>query len=103
LAPEKAGEEVYQKLPESSILRREVWTKVAKGQTAVRKLLVWKTNKEKLNNSFPAYVIHWTDYSPGRATALDRDVRTAPTEEAALKIAEAMIAENIKKGWEKAS
>jgi len=103
LAPEKAGEEVYQKLPESSILRREVWTKAAKGQTAVRKLLVWKTNKEKLNNSFPAYVIHWTDYSPGRATALDRDVRTAPTEKAALKIAEEMIAENIKKGWEKAS
>ena len=88
-------------LPKSEILRREVWTKEAKGQTAVRKLVVWKTNKEKSTSTFPAYVVHWSDYSAGRATPLDKEVRLAPTEEEAMKIADGMIADNIKKGWEK--
>lgn len=100
LAPEKKGQASC-KLPESTVIRREVWTKEAKGQTAVRKLLVWKTNKEAIHSAFPAYVVHWTDYSAGRAIPLDRDVRTAPDEGEAIKIAEDLIAENIKKGWEK--
>lgn len=101
LAPEKK-EQASGNLPESSVIRRDVWTKVAKGATAVRKLLVWKTNKESIDPSYPAYVVHWTDYSAGRATQLDRDVRLASDEKSALAIAEELIAENIKKGWEKA-
>jgi hypothetical protein len=100
LAPEKK-EQASGKLPESTVIRRDVWTKVAKGATAVRKLLVWKTNKEQADSSYPPYVIHWTDYSAGRATPLDRDVRLAPDEKSALAIAEGLITENIKKGWEK--
>jgi hypothetical protein len=52
-------------------------------------------------SAFPAYVVHWSDYSAGRATPLDKEVRLAPTEEEAMKIADGMIADNIKKGWEK--
>jgi hypothetical protein len=100
LPPSKADNQAA-KLPESTVIRRDVWTKTAKGATAVRKLLVWKTNKELVDPSYPAYVIHWTDYSAGRATPLDRDVRLAPDEKSALAIAEDLIAENIKKGWEK--
>jgi hypothetical protein len=33
-------------------------------------------------------------------TPLDREVRTAPTEELMQEIAARMIEENIKKGWE---
>jgi len=88
-------------LPKSTLLRREVWTKEAKGQVAIRKLLIWKTNKEKIATSYPAYVVHWTDYSPTRAEPLDRDVRLAPDEAEAAKIAEALIGDNIKKGWNK--
>ena len=86
----------------SEILRREVWTKEAKGALAVRKLLVWKTNKNEFNSSHPSYVVHWTDYSPGRASPLDRDVKLAPDEKTAVKIANSMVEENIKKGWNKA-
>lgn len=100
LPPSKV-EKRAEKLPKSTVIRRDVWTKAAKGATAVRKLLVWKTNKEQVDPSYPAYVIHWTDYSAGRATPLDRDVRLAPDEKSALAIAEDLIAENIKKGWEK--
>ena len=87
-------------LPVSTLVRRAVWTKTTKGQTAVRKLVVWKTNKADQDATFPAYVVHWTDYSAGRATPLDREVRVAPTETEALRLAEALVAEHIKKGWE---
>jgi hypothetical protein len=90
-------------LPASQLLRREVWTKEAKGKTSVRKLLVWKTNKEVHSGGrFPAYVVHWTDYSPSRAAPLDREVKLAPDETEAHKIANELVKENIKKGWEKA-
>ena len=85
----------------SEMLRREVWVKETKGVKAVRKLLVWKTNKEQVNPSMPAFVIHWTDYSPGRASPLDREVKLAPTQEIATVIADQLVEENIKKGWER--
>jgi hypothetical protein len=88
------------KLPESKVIRRTVWTKTTKGKVAVRKLVAWQTNKSDVDSTFPAYVLHWTDYSSGRATPLDREVRTAPTEELVQEIAAKMIEENIKKGWE---
>jgi hypothetical protein len=46
-------------------------------------------------------VVHWTDYSATRGSPLDREVRLAPTEALAMQVADAMIAENIKKGWAK--
>ena len=88
-------------LPASTLVRREVWTKTTKGQLAVRKLLVWKTNKSEGSQRYPAYVVHWTDYSAGRAEPLDRDVRPAPDEAGAQQIAQEFIDANIKKGWEK--
>ena len=85
------------KLGTSEVIRRQVWSKEGSGKVDVRKLLIWKTNKESAGYS--AYVVHWTDYSSTRKSPLDREVRLAPNEKEAVKIAEAMIAENIKKGW----
>jgi len=78
-------------------MKRQVWAKEGAGKVDVRKLLVWKTNKESAG--YPAFVVHWTDYSSTRKSPLDREVRLAPNEKEALKIADAMIADNIKKGW----
>lgn len=88
--------------PTSAVVRREVWTKETKGQVAVRKLLVWKTNKEAVDPAFPAYVVHWTDYSAGRGSPLEREVRLALDEDEARRIADALVEENIVKGWSKA-
>jgi hypothetical protein len=88
-----------QALPASEVVRREVYTKVTKGLTAVRKLLVWKTNKQGVDPDFPAFVVHWTDYSASRKTPLEREVRVAPTREEAETIAEALLASEIGKGW----
>lgn len=81
----------------SEIVRRRVWTKEGSGKVDVRKLVLWKTNKEAAG--YPAFVVHWTDYSSTRKSPLDREVRLAPNEKEALKIADEMIADNIKKGW----
>jgi len=86
-------------LPPSEILRREVYTKTTKGVVAVRKLVMWKTNKQESDPSYPAYVVHFTDYSAGRKDPLQREVRVAPSQDVASKIADAMIEANIKKGW----
>lgn len=84
----------------SEVIRRQVWTKTTKDKTDVRKLVVWKTNKDGVDPSYPAFVVHWTDYSAGRKSPLTREVRPAPTLGGAEALAEAMVAENIKKGWE---
>jgi hypothetical protein len=100
-APSAATAASASALPPSKLVRREVWTKTTKGQLAVRKLLVWQTNKAEGSQRYPAYVVHWTDYSAGRAEPLDRDVRPAPDEATAQAIAQEFIDANIKKGWEK--
>jgi hypothetical protein len=86
-------------LPQSAIVRREAWTKATKGKTAVRKLVVGKTNKDKVAPDWPAWVVHFTDYSPDRKAPLERTVKTATTEGEATAIANALVEENIKKGW----
>jgi hypothetical protein len=88
------------KLPPSEVITRRVWTKSTKGKIAVRKLIVWKTNKSDIDASFPPYVVHWTDYSSGRGTPLEREVRTAPTLDLAQAISVKLIEDNVKKGWE---
>jgi hypothetical protein len=90
-------------MEKSAVIRREVYKKDSKKGTAVRKLVVWKTNKETADADFPAYVVHFTDYSADRKDPLQREVRPAPDEPSAMRIADAMIADNIKKGWEKVS
>ena len=97
--PKSKTDTTQSELPKSHVLRREVWTKETKGELAVRKLLVWKTNKSEINSAFPEYVVHWTDYSSGRASPLNREVKLAPNEESAMQLADGLILENIKKGW----
>jgi hypothetical protein len=88
-------------LPSSEIVRREVYSKTIKEITSVRKLVILKTNKEEVDSDFPAYVVHWTDFSPDRKDPLKREVRLASVKETATTIAEEMLEKNIKKGWEK--
>ena len=57
------------------------YTKTLKGNLMVRKLLLWKTNKECEGGNFPAYVAYFTDFSPGRATPIDRDIRVSNSRE----------------------
>lgn len=82
----------------TEVVRRAVWTKETKGQIAVRKLVVLKTNKEG-EGTHPPFVVHFTDYSAGRKTPLETTIRTASTLAWAEKAVAAWIEENVKKGW----
>jgi ATP-dependent DNA ligase len=86
-------------LAKSETLAREVYSKTTKGLVSVRKFLYWKTNKEMLDNSFPAFVFAYTDYSPGRKDPLKRVVRRANDETSAKKIFEEFKENEIKRGW----
>ncbi len=87
-------------LPTSEIMAREVYTKQLKGETMVRKFVMWKTNKSEMGDEFPAYVVHYTDYSPNRASPLAREVRVSNSAEQIQQLWDELKAENIKKGWE---
>jgi hypothetical protein len=86
-------------LPKTEVLKREVFTKVLKGQTMVRKLLLWKTNKEGEGSNFPAYVAYFTDFSPNRKTNLERELRVSNSRDQIEKLYEQLMTENIVKGW----
>jgi hypothetical protein len=87
-------------LPKSELLRREVYTKQLKGETMIRKFVLWKTNKEQQGDEYPAYVLHFTDFSPNRQTPLSRDVRVSSSLEQMRFLWEELKTENIKKGWD---
>ncbi len=87
------------KLAKSAVLRREVFTKTLKGKLMVRKFVMWKTNKETEGSEYPSYVVHFTDYSPGRKHPLDREVRISNSEEQINELFEELKKDNIKKGW----
>lgn len=87
-------------LPSSEVLLREVFVKTMKDETMVRKFVLWKTNKETASEDYPAYVIHYTDFSPNRKTPLNRDVRVSSSREQMQVLWDELKVENIKKGWE---
>jgi hypothetical protein len=87
-------------LPASTVIRRALFTKGAGEKLMVQKYLVWKTNKEALDGRFPAYVLHYSDFSAGRKEMLKRELRVSSSEEQILALCDQMIAENVKKGWE---
>ncbi len=87
-------------LPQSEVLKREVITKSQGGKEMVRKLLIWKTNKE-LTEEYPAFVVYYTDFSTGRKDPLINELIPANTKaEAERKYAD-LFAKAYKQGWEK--
>ena len=88
-----------QNLPKSEVIFREVYTKTSKGKTNVQKFLAWKTNKETIDNKYPAYVMNYTNFSPTRGEALKKDIRISSNEEQILRLLQEFKDKNIKKGW----
>ena len=85
-------------LPDSEIVRREVYRKESRGSVMVRKFVILKTNKERLKE-YPAYVFHYTDFSSGRKDPLKKEVKVSDSEEQIMDIFEEEFLKNIKKGW----
>jgi hypothetical protein len=88
-------------LPCSTVLWREVFSKVVSGQLCVRKLAAWKTNKDEIDPLYPAYVVFFTDFVPGRNDPLKTDVRVASGLDKINALADAWLGKNIKAGWKR--
>jgi hypothetical protein len=88
--------------PASELLERTVYTKVMKGNTMVRKLLLWKTNKTD-RNDYPGYVVYLTDFSPNRQTPLEREIKISNTERKAKQMYDDWARKIFITGWEKAN
>jgi len=87
-------------LPKSEIIKREVYTKESRGSKMIRKFVILKTNKESTEN-YPAYVLHYTDFSSGRKDPLKKDVTVTDSETQVMSLWDESIKKNIKGGWEK--
>lgn len=81
------------------VMKRGAYTKITKGLTAVRKYVALETRKAALDPSYPPYVVHFTDYSGGRAEPLKTSIRVASTPEKLDALVKEWIEENIKGGW----
>ena len=81
-----------------TVLKRAAYVKETKGATAVRKYVAVATNKSE-QPGWPPFVVHFTDFSAGRAEPLKTALRTASTAERLDVLIAAWIEENIKKGW----
>jgi len=90
-------------LPKSEVIFREVYCKKGKDGDMVQKFLAWKTNKNEIDQRFPAYVFHYTNYSPVRAEPLKREIRVSSSNEQIMSFVKAYVEENVKKGWEKST
>jgi hypothetical protein len=82
----------------AEVAMRGVFTKETKGQVAVRKYLVVKTNKES-EGTHPPFAVFFSDFAAGRKEPLQSSLRTAATMDEARVQVERWLAENIKKGW----
>ena len=92
----------FQQLPPSTILLREVYTRSAvEGALRVRKLVVWRTNKEILDARHPAFIAVWTDFAPGREQPLQTILYTAPIRDGILSWAAARRERHLGRGWQR--
>src|SRR5262245_2396072 len=64
-----------------------------------RKLIMWQTNKESDGDDYPAYVLHYTDYSPNRKTPLEREIRVSSSPDQMKELWEELATEGFTKGW----
>lgn len=86
-------------LPLSTVIERVVATKTLREATMVRKLLLWKTNKEEASRDHPAYVLHLTNYSPNRKEPLQHEIRVSSSEEQIKMLMENWKEKYIVGGW----
>ncbi len=86
-------------LPQSDLLKREVMTKTLGDKLMVRKLLLWKTNKE-VTEEFPAYIVYYTDFSTGRKEPMTNNLIPANTKKEAEAKYKETFEEAYKQGWE---
>lgn len=91
-----------EKRASSQILLRDLYEKQLGEKYMLQKYIIWKTNKED-SVDYPAYVLHYTNYSSNRQDILQREIKISDSYEQIHKLYEDYLKENIKKGWQRIS
>lgn len=84
----------------SEMLLRDVYTKHLGEKFMIQKYIILKTHKAETGN-FPAYVLHYSNYSSNRQEPLQREIRISDDRQQIMELYQKYLTENIKKGWEK--
>ena len=85
--------------PQSELINKDVYTKMMKGATNVRKFLVWNTKSK--DDSYPKYVYYKIDYSPTRKIKIKRDIKISNSKKQIINLFKNEIESDIKSGWNK--
>jgi len=85
--------------PQSELINKDVYTKMMKGATNVRKFLVWNTKSK--DDSYPKYVYYKIDYSPTRKIKIKRDIKISNSKIQIINLFKNEIESDIKSGWNK--
>ena len=83
----------------SKVLKKEIYVKEVKGLKMVKKFFVWETHIQ--SDEYPKFVFYKVDYSPSRASKLNRDIKVSNDKKQILNIYKDSIESDIKKGWNK--
>lgn len=89
----------FKELAKSEIQQLKTFVKESKKGRAIRKFMLWKTNKQE-TELYPNYIFYYLDYSEGRKDPIKRDLKPFHDEKTAIKFFNTSMEENVKKGWE---
>lgn len=84
-------------LGKPTVLERHVYSKKGPKGESIRKAILVQTNSPQKY----AYLVHWSDFSPGRKIPLESSLEVANTLERAQQLLQQKLSTEIKKGWEK--
>ena len=100
IAKENFKEQNNKNLPKSKLIKKEVIKKESKKGIAIKKFVLWKSNKEKASD-YPSYLCYYLDFSDGRKDPIKRKIYPFEDEKIGLNHFKKLLDENAKKGWEK--
>ncbi len=86
-------------LPKSELLRRDVYFKKQGEKLMIRKILMWKTNKES-SQEYPPFITFHTDFSSQRQEPLTTNLKPSTSLKKAEIAFEELLEKSVKKGWE---
>ena len=72
-AMENFKEQNNKNLPKSKLIKKEVIKKESKKGIAIKKFVLWKSNKEKASD-YPSYLCYYLDFSDGRKDPIKRKI-----------------------------
>ena len=100
IAKDNFKEQNNKDLPKSKLIKKEVIKKESKKGIAIKKFVLWKSNKEKASD-YPSYLCYYLDFSDGRKDPIKRKIYPFEDEKIGLNHFKKLLDENAKKGWEK--